>query len=275
MKTIILATDFSPAAVNAANYAANMALAINADLLLLHVFQLSINYYAVPIEITEQEMKEESQHNLNVLKNDLLKITGNKLVINTEVVNNHFFDGLAEACERILPYAVIMGSQGTTATERFFFGGHAVYAMQHLQWPLITVPIGTTFSSIKRIGLACDFDRAALTTPVEEVITLVKEFKAELHILNVDSEESFDPDMIFESNLLKKMLLPLHPIYHLSNAENINEAIMDFSEKQNINLLIVVPKQHRLLEKLLTSSHTKQLVLHCHVPVAALHSLIY
>ena len=37
MKTIILATDFSSAASNAANYAADMAVALKADLLLLNI----------------------------------------------------------------------------------------------------------------------------------------------------------------------------------------------------------------------------------------------
>ena len=37
MKTIIVATDFSTAALNAAEYAADMALAIQANILLLHI----------------------------------------------------------------------------------------------------------------------------------------------------------------------------------------------------------------------------------------------
>jgi hypothetical protein len=40
MKTIILATDFSPAALNAANYAADLASSIKGDLLLLHSYFL-------------------------------------------------------------------------------------------------------------------------------------------------------------------------------------------------------------------------------------------
>jgi nucleotide-binding universal stress UspA family protein len=38
MKTILIATDFSPAAFNAANYAAGMGRVCNADLSLLHIY---------------------------------------------------------------------------------------------------------------------------------------------------------------------------------------------------------------------------------------------
>ena len=44
MKTILVATDFSSVALNATNYAADMALAINADILLLHVYQIPVSY---------------------------------------------------------------------------------------------------------------------------------------------------------------------------------------------------------------------------------------
>ena len=48
MKTIILATDFSSTALNAANYAADMAVAINADLHLLNIQKVPIYYNDIP-----------------------------------------------------------------------------------------------------------------------------------------------------------------------------------------------------------------------------------
>ena len=60
MKTILVATDFSPAALNAANYAADMALAINADILLLHVYQIPVVYLEVPVALNEEGMMQEA-----------------------------------------------------------------------------------------------------------------------------------------------------------------------------------------------------------------------
>ena len=45
MKTIIVPTDFSRISLNAANYAAEMASSINADLSLFHVCLLPITTY--------------------------------------------------------------------------------------------------------------------------------------------------------------------------------------------------------------------------------------
>ena len=51
MKTIIAPTDFSPISLNAVNYAADMAVSINADLSLLYVCLLPITYGEAPYPI--------------------------------------------------------------------------------------------------------------------------------------------------------------------------------------------------------------------------------
>jgi nucleotide-binding universal stress UspA family protein len=272
MKTILVATDFSPAALNAAKYAADMALAINADMVLLHVFQIPVTYNEVlPVILNVDQLREDAEKNLDELKDQLNRQKNGKPGIQTNVEIGSFFDELKAACEKINPYMVVMGSQGTTASDRFLFGGHTVYAMKHLMWPLITVPNGVQFSSIKKIGLACDFDKVIDTTPVHEIKLLMNDFKASLHILNTGSQKEYNPDIVFQSGMLQEMIADLKPQYHFITHKDADEGIMDFAEKNNIDLLIVLPKRHGLLNKLIHKSHTKQLVLHSHVPVMALH----
>jgi nucleotide-binding universal stress UspA family protein len=71
---------------------------------------------------------------------------------------------------------------------------------------------------------------------------------------------------------MNEMLGPVTPKYHFITSENIDEGIIDFAETNNIDLLIVLPKRHTLLDKLLHKSLTTQLVLHSHVPVMAFHN---
>jgi len=125
---------------------------------------------------------------------------------------------------------------------------------------------------IKNIGLACDFDNVTNNTPVEEIKMLIQDFNASLHILNTGKQKDFNPDIVFESGLLNKLLQPVAPNCHFITNENIDEGIIDFTEKNNIDLLILLPKQYNLLDKLLHKSITKQMILHSHVPVMALHN---
>jgi nucleotide-binding universal stress UspA family protein len=52
----------------------------------------------------------------------------------------------------------------------------------------------------------------------------------------------------------------------------VDKGIIDFAEGNELDMLIVLPKRHGLIDSLMHRSHTKQLVLHSHVPVMALHA---
>jgi len=271
MKTILVATDFSPSALNASHYAADMAMAISADVLLLHTYSLPVSFSEIPVTVSIQAIEQNAEHMVNELKNELTKRTAGKVKIKSQARAGAFFHELKVICENIKPYTVVMGSQGTTAMERLLFGSHAVHAMKHLEWPLITVPPEAKFSAVKKIGLACDFDHVVESVPVDEIKMLVDDFHAELHILNIGNKREFKPELIFESGLLQEMLVTLKPQYHFITHENIDEGIMNFAEKMNIDLLIVLPKRHGFADKLIHASHTKRFVLHSHVPVMAIH----
>lgn len=271
MKKILIATDFSEASYNAASYGTDMALAIGAEIVLLHVFQLPVPSSEVSIAVSVEDIREEAEEMIAELKQKIAHKTQGKINIVTEVTMGAYFDELTTACERIKPYTVVIGSQGETAAGLFVFGSHAVYTMKHLTWPVITVPAATAFSAIKKIGLACDFDNVIDSIRVDEIKRLVNDFQAELHILNTGKQTDFNPDVVFESGLLRSMLKKLNPKYHFISGENTDNSIMQFAEKNHLDLLLVMPKRHTLVERLFHKSHTKQFVLHSQVPVMALH----
>jgi len=272
MKTILLATDFSLTASNAADYAADMALALNADLVLLHTYQMPVIYLEGSLAVNEQEMKEDAEMKIERLRLELSIRTADKVNIRAELKPGNFFRELTRICDDIEPYAVVLGSQGTSALDRFLFGSHVAYAMKHLRWPLITVPPNAKFNSIKKIGLAWDFKKLEDTSPIDEILLLVKDFNAELHVLNIRRDEEVDDELIFQSSLLKEMLQSVNPHYHFLINVDTDAGIIDFTEKCRIDLLIVLPRRHKLLHHLIFKSLSRQLVLHSHIPVLDLHA---
>ncbi len=271
MKQIIVTTDFSVSAHNAVNYAADMAIAINAGLLLLHVVQTPVGYSDLPIAISLEDMMRTSEKDMQSLKDEITSRINGKISVEAEVAMGGFLSELKNVCERIKPYAVVMGSQGKTAAEHLLFGAHATSAVMHLEWPVITVPPGASFSAVKKIGLASDLSKVVETTPIEEISRLVKDFNAELHILNTGKKEVFDANLVFESGMMQELTTGLHPTFHFITNENTEAGIIDFAEKNQIDLLIVLPRRHNLLGSIFHKSHTKQFVLHSHIPVLTLH----
>ena len=267
MKTIIVPTDFSRISLNAANYAAEMASSINADLSLFHVCLLPITTYGeVPYLIENMDPSLSSaEDKILQVKNELTRRTGGKIKIDTKVITAATVAGeLANYCKAKEPYAVVMGTQGTSAIERIFFGSNTINAMKHLACPVIVVPPEAKFTNIKKIGLACDVKNVDERVPFSQIRSFVDQFNAE-------GDNGYTTKKAIESRSLQNMLDDLHPFYRFLDYDDIENGLEEFAETNQLDLLITVPKRHNLVEKLFHKSHSKKLVLHTHVPVIAMH----
>lgn len=277
MQTIIAPTNFSAVSINAVNYAADMACVIGARLCLMHVFPIPMAFSEVPAPANSlMQMEDEAEKDLLQLKEKVAARVGGRIDIDTEVRTGYVISEVEDYCENIHPYAVVVGAETAGAVERFLAGGRTTGAIEQLTCPVIVVPPDAKFTSIRKIGLACDLRKVVETIPFNQVKSLVHEFKAALHIIHVSegSEAVFDPDTIAESGWLQEILGELKPKYHFikfTNEDEMEKSITDFAEKNEIDLLIVIPKKHNLLAKLFRHSHAKKLVLQTHVPVFSIH----
>ena len=274
MKTIIVATDFSPAALNATNYAADMALALKANLILFHVYQLPLSVSDTPIVLLSvEELKESAESKLAHLKKDLLHITPGDIEIKTEARMGNLPDELEEFCGTTRPFAIVMGKKGHSAMERALFGSNTLSVIKHLSWPVICVPPGKEYGAgIKKIGLACDFDAIKDTTPVDTIRGFVKDFGAQLHVLNVDYENRhFKADTPMQSEFIHTVLESFKQTYHYIENQDIEDGINEFAETNNLDIVITIPKKHKKIGGLFKKSSTKQLVFESHVPIMCVH----
>jgi nucleotide-binding universal stress UspA family protein len=110
------------------------------------------------------------------------------------------------------------------------------------------------------------------TTPVSVIKTFVKEVKAELHVLNVDPENNRQKTEIpAQVVLLQTALEDIKPQYHFIQHKGVEDGINEFAEHNNLDMIIAIPKKHKLLEGLFRKSSAKQLVFQSHVPVMCVH----
>ena len=274
MKRIVVPTDFSASATSAMNYAVEMAKDIGAAVHLYHVYQVPVAVSDVPVVIVSvEELKKNAEEQLGYLKKGLEHITSDKPVtVTTEATMGNTVDELEELCKRMHPFMVVMGSRGSTGMERILFGSTTLTAIKHLTCPVIVVPPGSNYKGIKKVGFACDFRKVIETTPTHYIEELVKLFGASLHVLNVDYDNKhFKPETPEESLYLHTLLKDLEPQYHFIQEKDIEDGINKFAEENNLDLVITIPKKHKLLDGLFRKSSTRQLVFESHIPVLCIH----
>lgn len=276
MKLLIVPTDFSPISDNATKYAMEMALALDAKIMLVNMYQIPISFSEVPlVTISLDQIKKISEDKLAELKRNLIRISNEKIQVYTKCILGEVSEEVQKLCYNLKPFAVIMGTRGLTGLGKFFLGSNSLSIIGKIVTPVFVIPPGAAFKPFKKVGLATDMKDVIENMPIEEIREIITYFNADLHVLNVDYERkhftSFTPQ---ESINLDTMLTGLNPVYNFIENKDIDEGLNEFAAKNNIDLLITLPKKHHLLEKILEKSHTRKLVYHTTVPLMCIHQKV-
>ena len=115
MKTIISPVDFSPASLNAAQYAADLAFATGAKLVLVNIFQIPMSVTEIAIsDSVFNEMLDASKDDLDDLASSLKERTNGKVQIESEVATGTIEGQIEELVLREKPFALVMGIQASS-----------------------------------------------------------------------------------------------------------------------------------------------------------------
>jgi nucleotide-binding universal stress UspA family protein len=271
MKTIIAPVDFSEASLNAAKYAADLALATESKLLLVNVFQIpiSVTEIAIPDSVFN-EMLDVSRDDLDQLASTLKERTKGKIPIITEVATGTIEGQIEALTLEENPFALVMGIQASSAMERFFLGSNTVHAIRHIFCPILVVPEHAIFKNIRKIGLACDLD---ITTdiPFDKVLGWLHAFDASIDIIHLNRSEKATSTEVSESLSIHNVLNKFRPNFHFLKGKDLSTELREFSFVHELDLLIIFPKLHGV-DQIFEEKHSRKIVLHQQIPVLSIHA---
>jgi len=274
MKTLIVLTDFSKAATNAAKYAAALT----------HQFTVSkfilFNSYefrpvATDIPMTNQAgmaaQREESIRKLEELKLELLPFIAAETQVETMATENALIYAVHSLIEKFHAELMVMGITGMSGFERAIIGSNTITVAREITSPLLLVPHMATFKTINKVVFATDL-KNNLRKSANEIKSIIKALGARLLILNVEKsgKEHFNPAMVSEQAMLHEVWDENDPEYHFNENDDIAAGILDFIKTHEVQMLIAIPKQHRFFESIFHKSITKRLTYHTPIPLLLL-----
>ena len=281
MNTIIVPTDFSVTAANAAEYAVHFAGQVNAKrLLLFHAYELPIALDPLMPGVQMLELdsyKENARKNLQQFKDDLVaKFPDTRIAIDTAVEYGSITGGLEQIASREPIEFVVMGITGGGALEETLIGSNTVSVAGALGVPVLIIPPQAHYVKVENIMLACDFDHPDKFIPVELIRQLINDTKAKLLVFNieVDMEEStskYPASIMGEGFAVHTMLQEFSPEYHFTRNKEYVDGVNEFADSHKVNMIITIPKRHTFFEKLFIRSSTKKLAFHTHLPLLVVH----
>lgn len=260
MNTVIVPVDFSETSLHAAKYAAQLLTGqYGVNMILYHNYGKS----------SEAEKVTEMLENL---KNELMK----SHIVKMEVLaheGDDFVDGLEKAARHRRADLVIMGITGKSAIAKVFFGSNTLEMAERKACPVLIIPQKAVFSPLKNVMLTSDFKSTVETMPSTPIKDFLDAFKPQLHIVNVDNEHyiTLSEHHYKEKQEMEKIFADYHPEFYFMRLFDVDEAINLFAESRNIDLIIVIQKNHSFIAKMLKSSRTKALSYHSKMPILVMH----
>lgn len=260
MQTVIVPVDFSDTSINAARYAVRLLTGhYGVNMILHHVYE-------------KPGQSAEANQRLETLKEELMTIGIVKMTLLAEE-GSDFIAELDKLARHQQADLIIMGITGRSPLGQTFFGSNTLKMVQQKVCPVLIIPAEATYIDIKNVLLTSDFKNVHYSTPSVPIKKVLKTFRPNLHIMNVDSEHyvALTDEYQEEKAKLKEMFSDFRPEFYFLGLEDVDEAINQFAHDKKVELIIVIHKGQKLFSKLFVKSHTKKLAYHSSIPVLALH----
>lgn len=280
MRTIVVPTDFSKPARNAAIYALHLAHAMKSDIHLSHSFEIPVESpmlgqtaWAVYQYPALQKDKCEELNKCAKTLQDKAKILWGyeafpfhpkiyQTCEATEVIQL-----VNETAAKNTTLFIVMGMQGAGMLTRFLFGSNSLKMIENTKHPLLLIPQKHKFKGLKKIAFATDLDKKDIKT-AQALINFAKYFDAELlitHILQSSNEvfENTDYEQRKEFFLKK---LDGKICYNCIYSEDIDYGL-DILKNKDIDMLIMGHQHRGFFDKLVVLSQAVEQANHLEIPL--------
>jgi len=272
MQTIILATDFSEAALCAGKYAAAMTHQIPVTRMVLY------HSYYVPVAtdtfLTDTDysiLQAGSVSKLEGLKKELIPLAAEGLRIECLADMSALQDAVTTDLLKEHPGLIVMGITGKSQIKEKIIGSQAVMAARHTSVPLLLIPFDAAFNGFKKAIFAWDMKYPARVFPEKMFKDMLHILKTKLLVFNVDyKNRSFDAEIVDEQKFMHRVLKGEDISFFYSNHPDIVDGIIDFAEQQKADIVMVIPRKDIFPQSLFRKKITKKLAFHIKIPLLIL-----
>ena len=264
MKTILVLTDFSKSAKNAAEAAIKIAEVIHADILLLNAYVVAtmlvtkepmpwpLEYYKV--------LEQDSIDQLKIEEERLLEITAkqkrNKGSVNLSSLSRG--GSLAEILSEIIKEKditmIFMGGRHNKGSE-LLFGSDINHVINHANRPVFIISADQLNFPVRNVVFATDLSDEDINS-LNYVISLAKYFKFHIHVCHVTGkgEGNKESDHLSEFERKTDKSKRSNLSFKDLKGQHISEELTKFADHTHADLLVLTHKKHSFFWRILNET---------------------
>jgi nucleotide-binding universal stress UspA family protein len=279
MKSLLVATDFSPGANHAAEYAYRLAAELRRDLVLCNAFFVPSDapdaaMVAWPLAEYE-ELNEESEAELKSLKDQLIKNDHNfsfKPGINTIHEAGTIVELLNVIADEGNTELTVLSTHTRSGLSALIMGNHSRQMIDTTKGLLLLVPPTAKVAPIKKIAFATDFsDPENDLKIIYKLIQIIRPLNAELLITHINHEawpetkwrESLEQFLIEISNKANYPQI----FYRIVRSEKAEKGLEWLCDHGQVDVLAMVHRDHGILAEIISGSHAKKMAGMINIPL--------
>ncbi|KOS04774.1 hypothetical protein AM493_00970 [Flavobacterium akiainvivens] len=276
MKQILFPTDFSEAANTAFIYALKFADSFNAEVLILHVYDLPI-VETPPLpestkeifDIVEMNQFESFREELPALHKLAEEHNLGHIKIRNTLLYGDLVYNINKICEEEAIDLIVMGTKGASGLKETFLGSTTASVITNAKVPVLGIPAEAEYEPIKSVVFTTQYkdkDNDALKNAMD----IAKKFRARLQCLYIKNDD--DPEDIDDRINEWKIYYRDEDIDFFNIAgDHIEQTILDFVENQHAGLLVMRTHKRGFFESLFHRSLTKKMAYHSKIPLLVYH----
>lgn len=271
MSLIITATDFSAVAEDAIHYSCNLALSREAKVVILHSYVFPIMFSDITFPATlMDETQRDAEIKMATLVDDM-RAQYLSLDISGFVKYGNIIDVIDEYSEKnTSPWLVIVGNSNSFEYSAWF-DSTLHEAGIDLIYPLLAIPPGFTFKPVRNIGYAFDNNVKGQTAALMQIKEFADGLNTELHVFYAQRDGLSRETVVDVDPSVKNILSGAGTHFHFEYGVDIDNAILAFAQKNNVDWLALMPRKHSFFEGLFHNSHTKAIAQKTNIPFLLLH----
>ena len=278
MKKILVPTDFSTCANNAVDFAVQSAKILPMEVTLLHAFELKGNidtdYIGVNKEFN-QSLMDEVHNKLALLKSSIEETEG--VVVTTYIFKGTVNEAILQAAKDKRIDLIVMGTLGASGIKEKLWGSKTAAVIGNSKVPVMVIPYEYKWKKPKKVLMVTNhFEKEPAI--LDFLFKLADLYMAQVHVV-VFTDDDDDKAVTFLEHTRKtpqyeKMLKEQYKVDTLTVTnlfgKEFEETLEDYIRQNEIDILVMVTYQRKLLDRIFHPSMTKRMSYHTKIPLLAI-----
>ncbi|MDT7829875.1 universal stress protein [Pricia sp. S334] len=278
-KRILLLTDFSKNALNAALYALDLYSDRVCSFYILNTygvdgFSIDGSAYTRPGQSSHDIAKSETEIRFkNFMQMLRMHSDNSKHTYETIASYDSLLDGVKKVVAKKDIDIIIMGTKGMTGSRTVLFGMNTVNVMEKVtECPVLAVPEDIKFRRPKEIVFPTDYKKPFKRRELKYLITIAQMHNTSIQVLHVMESNELSESQEDNKELLKRIFKEVGHSFHELEGASVNSEINAFIDKRNSAMVAFVNYKRNFFSKLISRPLVRDLGYQSRVPVLVLRN---